>query len=78
MIMALKSYPFLLHLAAYDGDEDLVAVLLKRKDIKVNRTVSGISFIEDDETPLHIAAERGHDKVVDLLLDHKDRLEGLS
>ena len=64
--------PLLLHAAAYGDDE--VVILLLRRGINVNQTANGVSFgiSQNNITPLHIAANRGHNKVVELLLDKSD------
>ena len=58
------SYP--LHIAAYIGHLDVVKALV-RNGVDVN--------VEDinGQTPLHRAAQKGHDKVVSFLLDQKDK-----
>ena len=63
-----------MHAAAYDGEVNIVAILLRMKEFEVNQTVSSIPFIHhhDDVTPLQIAADRGHENIVQLLLVQND------
>ena len=55
-----------LHVAAYTGDVGEVERLLGDKEINVNLLHSNGS------APLYIAAQQGHEKVVEALLKHED------
>uniref|UniRef100_A0AAY4CET9 Ankyrin repeat and sterile alpha motif domain containing 1A n=1 Tax=Denticeps clupeoides TaxID=299321 RepID=A0AAY4CET9_9TELE len=67
-------YP--LHLAAWKGDERIVQLLVHQgpSHPKLNHLSPSLSFFlsyqnNDNETPLHCAAQYGHSKVVCLLLE---------
>ena len=57
-----------LHLAAKNGDENTVRILLNNKaDVDVQDL--------DDMTPLHFAAKYGHENIVRILLENKADVE---
>ena len=55
--------------AAIGGHEEVVRILLQRKDINPNTADT-----QYDRTPLLWAAERGHEEVVKLLLEREDNV----
>ena len=56
-----------LPVAAYIGDSEEVERLLECKGINVNRPYSN-----GGATPLYIAAQQGHERVVEVILKHED------
>jgi ankyrin repeat protein len=58
-----------LHIAAQNGQLDVVRLLLASQQIDVN------ARDQQGSTPLHLASEKGHVEVVQLLVAHGARLD---
>ena len=67
-LFAMNQQPnFSLHYAIETGQEAVVVEELLKPDVGVNRKN------EEGNTPLHIAAQRGYLKIVEMLLSHGAR-----
>lgn len=63
-----------LHYACYGGHSNVVEILVKQPNLKVNKKDQNGIFnsMKINETPLHRACEFGFVKIVELLLTHQN------